>query len=343
LQLGQLQRIESQLTKLGYKIVAISPDRPEKLRASIQKHELSYLLLSDADMGAARAFGIAFRVDDATLARYKGFGIDLEDASGQKHHLLPVPSVFLVDTDGVIMFRYVNPDHTIRIEPDALLAAASSAASADRSAYEHRAQASPGGTGKFYLGREIAKTVSPGTVDWMERPAREEEQRPDLLLENLKLEPDDVVADIGAGSGYFTFRLSPLLPEGRVLAVDVQQGMLDLIEARILEEQHTNVESVLSTPQDPRLEPESVDLILLVDAYHEFSYPVEMMRRLVLALKRDGILVLVEYRAEDPKVEIHRLHKMSQAQARREMKAAGLVWLETRDILPQQHLMLFRR
>ena len=220
---------------------------------------------------------------------------------------------------------------------------ATTATSDNRSRYESLAQASPGGTGVFYLGREIAKTVSPRTVDWMERPAREEEQRPDLLVENLKLEPDDVVADIGAGSGYFTFRLSPLVPEGRVLAVDVQQGMLDLIEARIAEKQLTNVESVLSTPEDPRLEPESVDLILLVDAYHEFSHPVKMMRGLVQALKQDGILVLVEYRAEDPEVEIHRLHKMSQAQARREMKVAGLVWLETRDMLPQQHFMLFKR
>ena len=279
----------------------------------------------------------------ATLDRYKVYGIDLEDASGQKHHLLPVPSVFLVGTDGVIKFRYVNPDHTVRIDPDALLAAATTATGDDRSPYEQRAQASPGGTGKFYLGREIAKPVSPRTVNWMERPAREREQRPDLLVQNLKLETDDVVADIGAGSGYFTFRLSPLVPEGRVLAVDVQQGMLDLIEARIAEKQLTNVETVLGTPKDPRLEPQSVDLMLLVDAYHEFSYPVEMMRELVQALKRDGIFVLVEYRAEDPEVEIPRLHKMGQAQARREMKAAGLVWLETRDILPQQHLMLFKR
>ena len=128
MQLGQLQKIESQLTELGYKIIAISPDRPEKLRASIRKHKLSYLLLSDAEMSAARAFGISFRVDDATLERYKGYGIDLEDASGQKHHLLPVPSVFLVGTDGVIKFRYVNPDHTVRIEPDALLAAATASA-----------------------------------------------------------------------------------------------------------------------------------------------------------------------------------------------------------------------
>ncbi len=207
--------------------------------------------------------------------------------------------------------------------------------------YEYGTRTRGVGTGKYYFGREIADPVSPATVDWMERPARAEEQRPDLLVQELELKPTDVVADVGAGSGYFSFRLSPLVPQGKVLAVDVQQAMLDLIEAKQAELGVTNVETVLGTTTNPRLKDESVDLILLVDAYHEFSYPVEMMEGLKRALKPDGVLVLVEYRAEDPEVRIHRLHKMSQEQARREMKAAGLIWRETRDILPQQHLMLF--
>ena len=209
--------------------------------------------------------------------------------------------------------------------------------------YEYGTRTRGVGTGKYYLGREIADPVSPATVDWMERPARAEEQRPDLLVQELELKPTDVVADVGAGSGYFSFRLSPLVPQGKVLAVDVQQAMLDLIEAKQAELGVTNIETVLGTTTDPRLKNESVDLVLLVDAYHEFSYPVEMMEGLKRALKPDGVLVLVEYRAEDPEVRIHRLHKMSQEQARREMKAAGLIWRETRDILPQQHLMLFGR
>ncbi len=210
-------------------------------------------------------------------------------------------------------------------------------------AYEHRVGTPRVGSGKFYMGREIARPVSAQTVDWMERPARAEKQRPDLLVQQLALEPTDVVADVGAGSGYFTFRLSPLVPEGKVLAVDVQQAMLDLIEAKKSEQGTTNVETVLGTATDPRLGDESVDLILMVDAYHEFSHPIEMMQGLARALKRDGVIVLVEYRAEDPEVPIHPIHKMSQAQARREMEAAGLVWRETRDILPQQHLMLFAK
>lgn len=125
--LGQLQEIESQLIKLGYQIIALSTDRPEKLRESIQKHNLKYLLLSDSKMIAARIFRIAFKVDDKTIAQYKKYGINLEDASGEKHHFLPVPAVFIIGTDGVIKFEYVNPNYKVRIDPDVLLAAAKSA------------------------------------------------------------------------------------------------------------------------------------------------------------------------------------------------------------------------
>jgi peroxiredoxin len=127
LQLGQLQTMEAELLDLGYQILAISPDRPEKLAESVAKHKLSYTVLSDHAMNAARAFGIAFRVDDQTLELYKGYGIDLEAASGETHHMLPVPAVFVVGTDGVIKFSYVNPDYKIRLEGDALLAAAKAA------------------------------------------------------------------------------------------------------------------------------------------------------------------------------------------------------------------------
>ena len=128
MQLGQLQNIEPQLIQLGYQIIAINPDHPAKLGEAIQKHKLSYLLLSDSKMIGARAFGIVFKVDEKTLERYKNqFGIDLEDASGEKHHLLPVPSVFVIGTDGVIKFEYVNPNYKVRINPDLLLAAAKTA------------------------------------------------------------------------------------------------------------------------------------------------------------------------------------------------------------------------
>lgn len=125
--MGQLQTIESQLVELGYQIIAISADRPEKLAESIKRHKLNYRLLSDSKMTAARAFGIAYEVDDKTIERYKRFNIDLEEASGETHHLLPVPSVFIVSTDGVIRFQYVNPNYKIRLDPEVLYAAAKAA------------------------------------------------------------------------------------------------------------------------------------------------------------------------------------------------------------------------
>ena len=123
-QMDGLQAAQADLTKLGYKIVAISPDRAEELQKTIGKHHLTYQLLSDSPMDAAKAFGVAFRVDDGTLAKYKGFGIDLEMASGQSHHCLPVPSVFLIGKDGKIKYRYFNPDYKVRLSPEELLAAA---------------------------------------------------------------------------------------------------------------------------------------------------------------------------------------------------------------------------
>ncbi|RMG56015.1 MAG: hypothetical protein D6723_01360 [Acidobacteria bacterium] len=127
MQLGQLRKIESQLIALGYQLIAISADRPERLRQSIQKHQLHYRLLSDSQMTAARAFGLAYKVDDRTVERYKKLGIDLEEASGEKHHLLPVPAAFVIGTDGVIKFAYVNPNYKVRVDPDVLLAAAKAA------------------------------------------------------------------------------------------------------------------------------------------------------------------------------------------------------------------------
>jgi peroxiredoxin len=122
--LGQLRKIESQLTGLGYQVVAVSPDRPEKLSASIEKQSLTYTLVSDSEAAGIKGFGIAFRVDDQTFEKYKKFKIDLEEHSGAKHHLLPVPAVFIIGKTGTILFQYVNPDYKVRLHPDVLLAAA---------------------------------------------------------------------------------------------------------------------------------------------------------------------------------------------------------------------------
>ncbi|HEY9607591.1 MAG TPA: class I SAM-dependent methyltransferase, partial [Allocoleopsis sp.] len=156
-------------------------------------------------------------------------------------------------------------------------------------------------------------------------------------------QPNDVVADIGAGTGYFSFRISPLVPEGKVLAVDIQPEMLDIIDFLKKENNIANVEPILGSVTDPNLPEQSIDLALMVDAYHEFEYPKEMMQGVVRALKPGGRVALVEYRRENPLIPIKALHKMSQKQARKEMAAVGLQWLETKRFLPQQHLMIFQK
>lgn len=200
-----------------------------------------------------------------------------------------------------------------------------------------------GGSGKVYMGREISEVMGHFGIGWLERPEREREERTDLLVDALALKPTDAVADIGAGSGYFTFRMSPLVPEGVVYATDIQQEMLDVVAERALEENALNVMPVLGEIDHCGLEPSSVDVALFVDAYHEFSHPYEMMASVVEALKPGGRVVLVEYRLEDPFVPIKERHKMSEAQARLEMEAVGLEFVENVAALPQQHILVFRR
>jgi len=206
-----------------------------------------------------------------------------------------------------------------------------------------------GGSGRTYMGREISEVMGHFGVGWLERPEREREERTDLLVNALKLKPTDAVADIGAGSGYFTMRMAPMVPEGVVYATDIQQEMLDIVVERALEEEAWNVMPVLGEIDHCGLEPGSVDVVLFVDAYHEFSHPREMMESILDALKPGGRVILVEYRLEDPSVPIKERHKMSEAQAKLEMAAVGdatrgqLEFVENISVLPQQHLMVFRR
>lgn len=210
------------------------------------------------------------------------------------------------------------------------------------SAYRY-GEASVDGIGKYYRGREISHVMGHMGAAWLERPEREREERTDLIIKNLPIDEDDVVADIGAGTGYFSFPIAQRVPRGKVLAVDIQQEMLDIIEFRKRAGALANVEGVLGVEDDPRLPEAGVDLILIVDAYHEFSYPFEMGAAMLRALKPGGKLVLIEYRGEDRSVPIKPLHKMTQKQARTEMAAAGLEWVRTEGFLPQQHFMVFRR
>lgn len=200
-----------------------------------------------------------------------------------------------------------------------------------------------GGSGRTYMGREIAEVMGHFGVGWLERPAREREERTDLLVEAMKLKPTDAVADIGAGSGYFTFRIAPHVGEGVVYATDIQPEMLDIVMERALEEKALNVMPILGKIDHCGLAPTSVDVVLFVDAYHEFSNPREMMESIVAALKPGGRVYLVEYRLEDPGVAIKLRHKMSEKQARIEMEVVGLEFVENIDTLPQQHVMVFRR
>jgi ubiquinone/menaquinone biosynthesis C-methylase UbiE len=204
-------------------------------------------------------------------------------------------------------------------------------------------EATPDGTGKYYMGREIAQVMGHRGADWLDRTDREGEEAPDLLVQNLGLSRTDAVADIGAGTGYFTFRLSAGVPDGTVFAVDIQEEMLDIIHEKMVKKGVDNVVPVMGEIDDPRLPDGGVDLVLLVDAYHEFSHPWEMMTGIYRSLRPGGRVVLVEYRLEDPDVPIKRLHKMSEEQVRAEMKEAGLEWVETRDFLPRQHFMVFQR
>ena len=209
--------------------------------------------------------------------------------------------------------------------------------------YREKRIHNPDGIGKYYMGREIAKIMGHQAMGWLERESRQREEKPDLTVENLDLEADDVVADIGAGSGYFSFRMAQQVPKGKVYAVDIQPEMLSAIASRQKDRQVENIETVLGAEDNPKLPPESIDLAFMVDAYHEFAYPREMMEGIVEALKPGGRVVLLEYRKENPMIMIKPLHKMTQKQVKKELKAVGLKWDKTKQFLPEQHFLVFSK
>ncbi len=212
------------------------------------------------------------------------------------------------------------------------------------SRYEYRDDHDPDGIGKFYMGREIAQVMGHEAADWLDRPEREAEEAPSLLIKSLKLKPGQQIADIGAGSGYLSFPMAKLVaPTGKVYAEDIQPEMLDIIRKRMRESGQSNVVPVLGTITDTKLPPGQIDLILLVDVYHEFDHPYEMTAAMVRALRPGGRLVFVEYRKEDPNVPIKLVHKMTVKQVRREMAVFPLKWVETIDVLPRQHIIIFRK
>ena len=201
----------------------------------------------------------------------------------------------------------------------------------------------PNGINKWYMGRQIAHVMSHYGIDWLEREEREMEENTSLLLKNLAVKPGMVVADIGAGSGYHSALLSRMVGTGKVFAVDVEPEMIAYLNARIKQEKLSRIVPILSTEQKVSLPENTIDMMLLVDVYHEFSFPYEMALSMRAALKPGGKLVLVEFRAEDPTVPIKTIHKMSEAQAIKEFKAAGFEFDKNIDNLPWQHCMVFTK
>ena len=206
--------------------------------------------------------------------------------------------------------------------------------------YTYR-QEDPNGIGKWYMGREIAYVMGYQGMSWLERSEREEEEKTSLLLQNMDIQNDDVIADIGAGSGYHVFKMANLSPQGKIYAVDIQDEMLAAMRLKKEKGAVSNVELIKGGAKSVNLPANSLDKILIVDVYHEFEFPYEIMVSLHEALKPNGKLYLIEYRAEDPNVPIKRVHKMSEKQAVKEMATAGFKLEHNIDNLPWQHCMVF--
>ena len=211
--------------------------------------------------------------------------------------------------------------------------------------YETRAEHDRNGIGKFFMGREIAHVMGHQAADWLERPEREEEERTDLLIAALKFREGEVVADIGCGSGYISRKIAAKIgASGVIYGVEIQQEMLDLLMKRMAMFRIATVKPVLGTTTDPKLPPASCDTMILVDVYHEFDFPYEMVGNMIAGLKPGGRIVFVEYRKEDPQVPIKEVHKMSEAQVKKEMTAhPQLAYAETIATLPRQHIIVFKK
>lgn len=195
-----------------------------------------------------------------------------------------------------------------------------------------------------YMGRRIALTMSYHGIPWLNRSERIDEERPAELLEQLKLKDGMVVCDMGCGDGYHAFQMAPMVgPSGKIIAVDIQPEMLQELSRKMKQTEIHNIDTVLGELWDPKLDADSVDLLLMVDVYHEFAYPVQMLSAIRQSLKKDGLVALVEFRAEDPTVPIKPEHKMSKAQVKKEFKKNGFKLVREYDKLPWQHVMFFAR
>lgn len=199
------------------------------------------------------------------------------------------------------------------------------------------------GIGKWYMGREIAHVMGAAGASWLERDERQQEENTALAIKNMKLKTGTVVADIGAGSGYYTFKIAPLVPQGKVYAVDIQDEMLRLLSDKKKQLNAGNVTIVKSTDSTLNLPDNSIDLAIMVDVYHELEYPKEILLAVYKALKKDGKLLLIEYRGEDATVPIKPLHKTSIVQMNKEMEANNFKLFYDGEFLPIQHFLEYSK
>lgn len=274
----------------------------------------------------------------------KRFG---ESSAGSQRNSVRLCCIFCAVLSGILLVL-MSRGHLLSVAAAQETAVEEPTAESKKNAtrYQFRKQHDPNGLGKFYLGREIALVMGVQAADWLERPVREEEEHLSALVQALKLKPGQSVADIGAGSGVISLMMAREVGEtGKIIAVDIQQPMLDLLGDKIKNQAITNIDLVLASDKSPNLKADSIDLALMVDVYHEFEFPYEQMLELSKALKPGGRVAFVEYRREDPDVPIKLVHKMSEAQIKKEIGQPefGLKWKETIRTLPRQHIVIFER
>ncbi|HEX5025758.1 MAG TPA: class I SAM-dependent methyltransferase [Agriterribacter sp.] len=204
-------------------------------------------------------------------------------------------------------------------------------------------KASPGGIGKFYFGREIAHVMGASGSDWLEREQRPGEENTQLAIEKMDISPGDVLADIGAGTGYYSFKLAGKVPRGKVYAVDIQDEMIAHLQNKKAALHSRNVEIIKGDTLSPNLPPGALDFAIMVDVYHELEYPHEMLQSIKKSLKKDGKILLMEYKGEDPEVRIKPLHKTTVQQLNKELAANGFRLFYQYDGLPIQHLLMYEQ
>jgi precorrin-6B methylase 2 len=210
------------------------------------------------------------------------------------------------------------------------------------SIYTHK-KGDPDGTGKFYMGREIAQVMNFSGSSWLERNSRQVEENANLAIAKLPVNNNSIVADIGAGTGYYTFKIYQKVPKGKVYAIEIQDDAVTYLKNKAGQLNAENVIVIKGKEQSPELPENSIDLAMMVDVYHELSYPHEMLLNIRRSLKPKGKLLLLEYRAEDPKVDIKALHKMSVKQVNKELTASGFHLVQDGEFLPIQHFLLYEK